>query len=404
MTARGARLAVVSALLAGGALVAVSSSAVATTATASPSTVAAHLTKRLGGLVNPVAVTSARDGLARLFVTEQRGTVRLVSGTTQLHSGYYLDLRSKVATSGNEQGLLSIVFDPHFGSHPYLWAAYTRASDGALVVSRFHASSAKATSVSASTEVRLFTVPHPQYTNHNGGQLVFGHDGYLYVSTGDGGGSGDPFGNAEKLTSLSGKLLRVDAEHSCGSAAYCIPASNPHAKASNVNERLVLDDGLRNAWRYSVDASDGTLWIGDVGQDAYEEVDHVTTTGGKDFGWSCREGRSTYNSSRCSGRTMTGPVYVYAHGSNDANGCAIIGGFAYHGSAYGFAAGLYSFSDYCSGHLWAIGRSSSGGYPTAQVGDAPSNAHVTGFGEDDGHEIYAVAQDGNLYRLVFTKR
>jgi glucose/arabinose dehydrogenase len=391
-----ARSAVVALLVAGAVVVPLDASAA--TATTSPSGVAAHLSKRVGGFVDPVAVTSARDGVARLYVSEQRGTVRLVSGTTKVHSGYYLDIRSRVV-SGGEQGLLSIAFDPHFTKHPYLWAAYTRKSDGALLVSRFRASSAKSTSVAASTEVRVLSVPHPQYTNHNGGQLMFGHDGLLYISTGDGGGGGDPFGNTEKLTSLSGKMLRIDAEHACGSKHYCVPAKNPFAKSSNANKRLVLDFGLRNAWRYSVDAADGSLWIGDVGQDAYEEIDHVTTAGGKDFGWSCREGNTTYNSSRCSGRTMTKPVFVYGHGSSN---CAVIGGFAYHGKAYAFAAGLYFFADYCSGAMWATGRTGSGGYPTARVGTAGGN--VTGFGEDDAHEMYAVNQSGNLYRLVVTKR
>ena len=372
----------------------------ATTATTSPASVSVHLVKRVGGFVDPVAVTSARDGVSRVYVTEQRGTVRVVTGTT-VQPKFYLDIRSRVV-SGGEQGLLSIAFDPRFGSHPYLWVAYTRRSDGALQVSRFHAASAKATSVSAATEVKLFAVPHPQYSNHNGGQLMFGHDGYLYISTGDGGGAGDPFGNAERLTSLSGKLLRVDAEHFCGKAHYCIPSSNPYARASNANERLVLDFGLRNAWRYSVDAADGSLWIGDVGQDAYEEIDHVSTAGGKDFGWSCREGNSTYSSSRCPGRHMTRPVFVYSHGSNDSNGCAVIGGFTYHGGSYWFARGLYVFADWCSGHLWATGRTSSGGYPTARVGSFGGN--ITGFGETDSHEILAVAGDGGLYRLVFARR
>ena len=391
--------AVLVAALAGAALVA-PVEATATTATISPTKVAVHLTKRVGGFTDPVAVTSARDGVSRLYVSEQRGTVRLVSGTT-LQSRFYLDIRSRVV-SGGEQGLLSVVFDPKFSTHPYLWAAYTRASDGALQVSRFHATSARATFVSASTEVKLFAVAHPRYSNHNGGQLMFGHDGYLYISTGDGGGGGDPFGNAERLTSLSGKLLRVDAEHFCGKQHYCIPSSNPYARSSSFNKRLVFDFGLRNAWRYSFDAADGSLWIGDVGQDAYEEIDHVGTAGGKDFGWSCREGNATYNSSRCSGRHLTKPIYVYAHGSNDANGCAVIGGFAYHGASYAFAKGLYVFADWCSGHLWATGRTGAGGYSTSRVGSFAG--HITGFGESDSHEIYAVAGDGSLYRVVFTKR
>src|SRR4051794_20539942 len=300
-----------------GALV-VPAEADAATATISPAKVAAHLSKRVGGFVGPVAVTTARDGATRTFVTEQRGTVRLVNNGTQVQSKFYLDIRSRVA-SGGEQGLLSIVFDPRFNSHPFLWAAYTRVSDGALQVSRFHASSAKATSVSASTEVKLFTVPHPQESNHNGGQLMFGHDGFLYISTGDGGGGGDPFGNAERLTSLSGKLLRVDAEHFCGKAHYCIPSSNPFHKASSVNKRLVFDWGLRNAWRYSIDAGNGSLWIGDVGQDAYEEVDHVGATGGRDFGWSGPEGNPPLNPPRGSGRPKNKAGSGYSHGRNDQN-------------------------------------------------------------------------------------
>ena len=201
--------------------------------------------------------------------------------------------------------------------------------------------------MSASTEVKLFTVPHPQYTNHNGGQLMFGHDGLLFISTGDGGGGGDPFGNAEKLTSLSGKLLRVDAEHFCGKPHYCIPSNNPFPKASNANKRLVFDYGLRNAWRYSIDAATARSGSATSARTPTKRSTTSAPPAATDFGWSCREGNSTYNSSRCSGRHMTTPVHVYSHGSNDSNGCAIIGGFAYHGTAYSFAKGVYFYADYC---------------------------------------------------------
>lgn len=385
-----------------GLVVAPASVTAAVTATTSPSTLSVHLSKRASGFVDPIGVTTARDGATRTYVTEQRGDVRLVTDNTHVQSGFYLDIRSRVV-SGGEQGLLSIVFDPKFTSHPFLWAAYTRKSDGALQVSRFRAKSAAATWVSAASEVKLFTVPHPQYTNHNGGQLMFGPDGLLYIGVGDGGGVGDPFGNAERLTSLSGKILRIDAEHFCGNLHYCIPSSNPFPRSSNANKRMVLDFGLRNPWKYSFDAADGSLWIGDVGQDSYEEVDHVTTAGGNDFGWSCREGNSTYNSSRCANRTMTNPVHVYSHGSEERD-CAIIGAFAYHGSAFPFAKGVYFYTDFCSGHIWGLGRTSTGGYSSAQVGEAGLHTQVTGFGETDSNEILAVARNGNLYRLIITKR
>jgi glucose/arabinose dehydrogenase len=223
----------------------------------------------------------------------------------------------------------------------------------------------------------------------------------MFVTTGDGGGGGgDPFANAEDLTSKSGKILRIDVDHSCGSHHYCIPKTNPFAKASNANKRLVYDWGLRNPWRASIDRADGSMWIGDVGQDKYEEVDHAWG-GGKDFGWSCREAFWSYDASRCSGRHMTKPKRAYSHGSSDTR-CAIIGGYAYHGPTYAFAHGLYLSGDYCSGQIWPIGRTSSGGYPRPQVANISGNP--TGFGESDRGEIYAVTQGGGLFHVVFRKR
>jgi glucose/arabinose dehydrogenase len=362
-------------------------------ATTAPSAVRVTFHKLVGGFNNPVYVTSARDGSHRFFVVEQGGTVRLVkNGVVQ--STPYLNLTSEVL-SGGEQGFLSIAIHPGFAKHPFIFAAYTR-SDGALQVSRFKARSATASTVARSTEVGLFAAPHPNQTNHNGGQLMFGHDGYLYVTTGDGGGGGDPYGNAERLTSLSGKILRLDIDHACGTRHYCIPGTNPFPHSTNAKKRLVFDWGLRNPWRASVDRSDGTLWIGDVGQDAWEEIDHVGTRSAIDFGWSCMEGRVVYNSSRCASRHMRRPVSVYDHSNNRQ---AVIGGFAYHGSLYPFAHGLYVFADYASGETWALGRSSTGGYPRAHV--ATFGGNLSGFGEADGGEIYAVDLGGSLWHVVF---
>ena len=362
-------------------------------ATTAPSKVTVTFRKVVGGFHSPVYVTSARDGSHRLFVVEQAGTVRLVkSGVVQ--STAYLNLSAEVL-SGGEQGLLSIAFHPNFAQHPLVFAAYTR-SDGALQVSRFRASSASASTVARSTEVRLFAVPHPNQTNHNGGQLMFGAGGLLYVTTGDGGGAGDPYGNAERLTSLSGKILRLDIDHACGGRHYCIPSTNPFPHARSANKRLVLDWGLRNPWRASVDRADSTLWIGDVGQSAWEEIDHVGRGGGVDLGWSCMEGRVVYNSARCSGRHLRAPVSVYDHSNNRQ---AVIGGFAYHGPLYPFAHGLYVFADYASGETWALGRSSSGGYPRARV--ATFGGNLSGFGEADRGEIYAVDLGGSLWHVIF---
>lgn len=365
----------------------------ATTSTTAPSAVRVTFHKMVSGLSSPVYVTSARDGSHRLFVVEQGGAVRVVKNGA-IQSTAYLNLTSEVQ-SGGEQGLLSIAFHPNFKAHPFLFAAYTT-STGALQVSRFKASSASASTVARSTEVRLFKVPHPNQTNHNGGQLMFGRAGMFFVTTGDGGGAGDPYGNAERLTSLSGKILRLDVDHACGKRHYCIPSSNPFAHSTSASKRLVFDWGLRNPWRASVDRADGTLWIGDVGQDAWEEVDHVGAHGGIDFGWSCREGLVTYNSSRCSGRHMRKPVSVYDHSNNRQ---AIIGGYAYHGPTYPFAHGLYVFADYASGETWALGRTSAGGYPRAHV--ATFSGNLSGFGEGDAGEIYAVDLGGSLWHVIF---
>lgn len=380
------------------AIVLLSASSAAASKDVAPSSVQVRFHEVVSGLSAPVAVTSARDGSHRLFVVQQGGTVRVVR-SGQLKSRIYLNLSSRLV-SGGEQGLLSIAFHPHFARHPFVFAAYTRAGDGALAVSRFHASSSTARSVSSATERHLVTVPHPEQTNHNGGQLFFGEHGYLYITTGDGGGAGDPFANAESLTSLSGKILRINVNRSCGKRNYCIPGSNPFAHSST-KKRQIFDWGLRNPWRVSVDRATGQLWIADVGQDVWEEIDHARQIGGKDFGWSCREGRASYNSSRCSiggsARDMTAPVHIYSH---DNGRCAVIGGFNYQGPNRPFAHGLYLYGDYCTGEVWALDRS-NGFWRNAKVGDVGGS--LTGFGESDTGEIYAVTQSGTLYHAVFSQ-
>src|SRR3954447_198824 len=388
----------IAALLAAGGLVAGTTGSIAATPTAAPSNISVTFNKVVGGFTRPVSVTSARGGSRRLFVVQQQGTVRAVKkGVVQRAD--YLNLSPEVLCC-DEQGLLSITFHRNFRAHPFVYAAYTR-SDAALQVSRFRASSASALSVARSTEVRLFSVPHHADTpNHNGGQLMFGRGGLLYVTTGDGGGSDDPYRNAERLTSLSGKILRIDVDHWCGGHHYCIPPSNPFPHATNANKRLVYHWGLRNPWRASVDRADGSLWIGDVGQNAWEEIDHVGSRAGIDFGWSCMEGRvPDANGASCTGRQMRGPVTVYDHSNNRA---AVIGGYAYHGSSFPCARGLYVFADYSSGETWVLGRTKAGGYPRARV--ATFSGSLSGFGEGDGGEIYAVDLGGSLWHVVFHRR
>jgi glucose/arabinose dehydrogenase len=343
--------------------------------------------RRAGGLEQPTQVTSAHDGLSRLFVVEKAGRVRVVKNGKMLAKPF-LDIRARVKADG-EGGLLSIAFHPDFGKHPFFWVAYTNTA-GDVQLSRFRAKGPHSDAARPGTEKRLLAVPHPhQFTNHFGGQLVFGRGGFLFMSTGDGGGGGDPFNHAQSKKSLEGKILRlhvIGAKKACGKY-MCVPHSNPYAgkKAGRGEIWLV---GLRNAWRFSVDPQTGDLWIGDVGQDAVEEVDHVTH-GGLNLGWSCREGNTVYNAARCkAGRHYFAPVFTYDHNY----GKSIIGGFIYRGAKFASVlGGGYVGGDFVSGKVF---YSSGGQLVTA--GDLPN---VVSFGEDDAHELWAVTIDGGLFQM-----
>jgi glucose/arabinose dehydrogenase len=340
----------------------------------------------VSGLDRPVGVAGAKDGTRRIFVVQQDGRVRVVRGG-RLQRGSYLDLRGKVA-GGGEQGLLGIAFPNDFRRASFVYVSYVR-PNGALQVSRFRAAGPKASRVRPGSERRVIRVPHPGFTNHNGGGLAF--DGrLLLVSTGDGGGTGDPNANAGRRTSLLGKILRLDVSRSCGPRAYCVPRDNPYAGATP-GRGEVWASGLRNPWRFSVDRATGDVWIGDVGQNRFEEIDRIPDgRGGLDFGWSCREGRSTFRADRCvEGRRYTAPVHVYGR----ARGGSVIGGHVYRGSAERRALrGRYVFGDFVSGAVWA--RSPGGA--VRRVGTLP---RLTAFGESSARELFAVTIDGTLWRL-----
>jgi glucose/arabinose dehydrogenase len=330
-----------------------------------------------------VHVASPFDGTGRLFVVEKAGRIRVFSGGRLLATPY-LDIRSLVKDDG-EGGLFSIAFHPHWRTQPYFWVNYvTNAGD--IRVARFKAPSYTSNSVSASTQVKIIDVWHPdQYTNHYGGQVVFGHDGYLYVSTGDGGSGGDPGNRAQDTRFMLGKMLRLQV---IGCSIYCIPPTNPYARSTTA-KRQIWAIGLRNPWRFSFDAATHDLWIGDVGQGRQEEVDHIRAgAGGKNFGWSCREGTLVYNASRCrSGTTYTNPEMVYGR----SFGTTITGGFVYRGATYrSLLGGRYIGADFGSGRVFYGGNLRVGG----------SLDGVTSFGEGPGRELWAVTIDGGLYRMA----
>ena len=357
------------------------------------------------GFVEPTAVVSLPDG--RVLVAEKRGTVRVVRNGV-LQRGFYLDLRARVNAGANERGLLGLAVDPAFGSTGRIWATYTAkgsgSAAGALVLARAVAATPGAGAVALRHVRAVMSIPHPGASNHNGGSVVFGPDGFLYWGTGDGGGGGDGFDNARKGSSLLGKVLRLDVRRTCGTRLYCVPASNPRFSRGQTSWRPeVWAIGLRNPWRMSVDPATGALWIGDVGQDRFEEVDRVATgPGGFDFGWPCREGRSSYDASRCAGRTMTAPLLVRCHPDGVA-GCAasqggesLTGGVVYRGSAQRLLQGAYVFSDFITGNLWL--------YRGGVVSRAGTLRYVSSFGRSARGEVLAVTFGGALMRLVAAVR
>jgi len=341
------------------------------------------------GLSRPTFVTHAGDGSGRLFVLEKPGRIRIIANGG-LTSTPFLDITGVVGSSGNEQGLLGLAFHPEFESNGRFFVAYT-AKDSKNTVAEYRASSNGNVAEPASGRVLMAVAD--QYPNHNGGMLAFGPDGYLYISMGDGGSSGDPLGSGQDLNSLLGKLLRVDVD---GAEPYGIPAANPFRNQNGARPE-VWAYGLRNPWRFSFDSETGDIWIADVGQNKWEEIDFQPSDseGGENYGWNTMEGAHCYRPAEgCNTAGLVLPVFEYDHGA----GCSVTGGYVYRGSASPRLAGQYLFTDYCTPTLWATGRTSDGGFETEEIGKLPDG--VSAFGEDEDGELYiTVDREGTVYRL-----
>jgi glucose/arabinose dehydrogenase len=348
------------------------------------------------GLTDPDGVTNAHDGTGRLFVVQRSGQVRVVGADGRLRAAPFVDLASRIV-AGQERGLLGLAFHPNFKANGRLFVDYTRASDGAEVVAELTAAADHGTASPASERV-LLVVADP-YPNHNGGQLAFGPDGYLYIAMGDGGSGGDPLGNGQSRKTLLGKILRIDinAAHASGKQ-YAIPRANPYA-AGGISPGAGLPEiwayGLRNPWRFSFDRGTGDLYIGDVGQNAWEEVDRQAagSRGGQNYGWNAFEGTHCF-SSACSGVVAVPPIAEYSH----SQGCSITGGYVYRGTRQPTLKGIYVFGDYCSGTIFTL--PAGGGYRTPKV-VASTGKQISSFGEGEDGEIYMVdLGGGGLYRVV----
>ena len=344
-------------------------------------------------VTNAVYITHAGDGSGRLFIVEQPGRIKIFDGTNLL-STLFLDISSQTLFSG-EEGLLSVAFHPGYATNGQFFVYFTQ-MDGNNQVARFTASPPGADTVNTNTMVTVLRIAHPTNTNHNGGQMQFGPDGYLYIGTGDGGSGCDPPDNAQNLGSLLGKMLRLDVSNFATN--YTIPPSNPFISTNGALPEIWAY-GLRNPWRFSFDRSTGDLWIGDVGQDLREEVDLQSTgsPGGQNYGWRFYEGFLT---NTCSGFfTNVAEVLPILDYDHSLSRCAIMGGYRYRGVKIAPLVGTYFYADECGGQIYGVTNSGSGWTSTLLTDTVFT---ITTFGEDEAGEMYLsqYATSGAIYRIV----
>jgi glucose/arabinose dehydrogenase len=341
------------------------------------------------GLRKPIALVEMPDGSGRLAVLEQAGDIRLMKKDGSLQAQVYLDLTGRVGSRGPEQGLLGLAFHPKFSSNGFFYVYYTDLN-GNIIISRFHAAPGSVSADAGSEKVLLNITK--QFPNHNGGQLAFGPDGYLYIGVGDGGSEGDPQLRGQALDTLLAKILRIDVDNG---DPYAIPPTNPFVKGGGLPE--IFEVGLRNPWRFSFDTASGDLYIGDVGQDQFEEIDFVAagSPGGLNFGWSYREGLHPYKGNPPAGLKLVDPVTEYSH----SQGCAVIGGYVYRGQQLPSLAGTYFYGDDCSGLVWGLKRDSAGNWQSQQLYQTGLN--ISSFGQDLSGEMYLLdLTGGRVLRLA----
>lgn len=347
-----------------------------------------ELTLFASGLTSPVSIAHAGD--SRLFIADQRGYVRIISSTGIVNTKPFLDITNRVIYGG-ERGLLGITFHPNYKTNGYFYLNYIGNGDSTHI-SRFKVSTVDANVADPQSELKLMTIFQP-YQNHNGGDVKFGPDGLLYIGMGDGGSGGDPGNRAQNPKELLGKMLRIDVDHG---NPYAIPDSNPFYN-STTTKGEIWALGLRNPWRFSFDRLTGDLWIADVGQNVFEEINFqsVDSKGGENYGWRCYEGNQAYNSSGCiSANMMTFPIYTYTHGAE----CSITGGYVYRGSSLSPHYGSYFFADYCSDRIWTLHKV-SGNWVKEDIGQFIGSNFST-FGEDVNGQLYiAGVGSGKIYRI-----
>lgn len=351
----------------------------------------------LKGFQLPTYLTPASEAPAwrsRLFVVEKEGRIQLVE-KGQTRALPFLDITDRVRASSNEQGLLSVAFPSDFATSGLFYVNYTD-QRGDTVVARFGLVDQEPVQGDPDSEQKILEIAQPA-GNHNGGQLQFGPDSYLYIGMGDGGRAGDPWDNAQDPGALLGKMLRIDVS---GTDTYRIPGDNPFTDRSDVRSEIWAL-GLRNPWRFSFDRATGDLYIADVGQNVYEELDFqpANSGGGENYGWDIMEGRHCFEpATDCNTEGLILPVAEYDH----SLGCSVTGGYVYRGAQYPELAGIYFFADYCSGRIWGMRQAESGEWEVAQLLD--TEITISSFGQDLEGELYVIGyRDGVIHQLTFQR-
>src|SRR5215470_8579789 len=350
------------------------------------------LTTFVTGLTNPVDLQTANDGTGRLFVVEQPGTILVIKNGSVLATPF-LDITAKVNFDGAEQGLLGLTFHPNYPTNPHFYLNYDRLIGAQIqtVIAEYAVSTTNPDQADPASERMLLIVNQP-FTNHKAGQLAFGADGFLYFGLGDGGSGGDPLGNGQNLQTLLGKMLRIDVDHT-GAAGqpYAIPSDNPFVNGGGLPEIYAF--GFRNPFRFSFDRPTGRVFVADVGQARFEEID-ILPKGGN-FGWNIMEGSHCFNP--MTGCNMTGlimPIFDYDH----TQGIAVIGGYVYHGSAIPQLQGTYLFSDFGSGTLWNLTEGPPGTWTRMTL--LSTGRNISSFGQDASGELYMLDLSGTVLKLV----
>ena len=349
------------------------------------------------GFDAPVSIKSANDN--KLFVVERKGVIKILNADGSVNSTPFLDINTRVSDSGSERGLLGLAFHPNYVTNGFFYVNYINNS-GNTIIARY--SRTNETLANVNSELSLLTI-NQRAANHNGGDMNFGPDGFLYIASGDGGGAGDPNNYAQSLNTLLGKLLRINVDNTSNGNNYAIPSNNPFLNDGNVNTLPeIWAYGLRNPWKFSFDKTTGDIWIADVGQNIYEEINMVPyTASGINYGWRCYEGANhPFNTGDCPPESSTTrPIAEYPHEGNGFFKCSITGGFRYRGSQYPSLSGLYFFADFCSDEIGVL--TTNGSNWTMTFPKKYSNKGWSAFGEANNGELYISGlSSGEVFKIV----